>query len=96
MALTGRFEFRRSRTGKVVLQVEDDQVRSARLRPQKTAYQRRWRDAKVMDLATLELRALIDLGLCPSPLIPSTQLSAPSNQNDAVVSDIPANIPSRI
>ena len=58
MALTGRFEFRRSRTGKVVLQVEDDQVRSARLRPQKTAYRRRWRDAKVMDLATLELRAL--------------------------------------
>ena len=96
MALTGRFEFRRSRRGKVVLQVEDDQVKTSWLRGKKVAYRRRWRDAKVMDLATPELRALIDLGLFPSPLIPSTQLSAPSNQNDAVVSDIPANIPSGI
>ena len=61
MALTGRFEFRRSRKGKVVLQVEETEVRTAWFRPHKAAQRRRWRDAKVMDLAIPELRALIDL-----------------------------------
>jgi hypothetical protein len=82
MPLTGRFEFRRSRMGKVVLQVEDEEARGTWFRSQKAAHRRRWRDAKVMDLAAPELRPLIDLRRYPRPLIPSAQLSAPSNQSD--------------
>jgi hypothetical protein len=64
MALTGRFTFRRSLGGKIVLQVEEEVKAfwpSSRRRPLK----RRWRDANLMDLAAPELRALIDLRYKP-------------------------------
>ena len=53
MPLTGRFNFRRSLTGRVVLQVEEDKPlwwsRNGKTR-------RRFRDANVMDLANPGMR----------------------------------------
>ena len=62
MALTGRFTFRRSFWGRIVLQVEEEK-RSlwSRSKP----FKKRWRDANLMDLAAPELRALIDLRYKP-------------------------------
>jgi hypothetical protein len=58
VALTGRFNFRRTLSGRIVLQVEEDKPlwwsRKGKTR-------RRYRDATVMDLAKPEMRALIDL-----------------------------------
>jgi hypothetical protein len=59
MALTGRFNFRRSWFGKLVLEVEEE------LKPffasDKNPLKRRWRRGTLMDLAEPEMRALIDL-----------------------------------
>ena len=55
MAVNGRFNFRKTLRGKVVLQLEED-VKAAW--PRKRT-KRRWRDANFMDLARPELR-LID------------------------------------
>jgi hypothetical protein len=55
MALTGRFTFRRTWTGRIVLQVEEEVKGWAQAR------KRRWRDANMVDLAQPEMRALIDL-----------------------------------
>lgn len=60
MALTGRFTFRRSFGGKIVLQVEEE-VRTVWPWSKRTPLKKRWRDASLMDLAAPELRALIDL-----------------------------------
>jgi hypothetical protein len=60
MSLTGRFTFRRTFWGKIVLQVEDE-VRPIWRFWQQGARRRRWRDATVMDLAAVELRPLMDL-----------------------------------
>lgn len=62
MALTGRFTFRRSFWGRIVLQVEEEK-RSfwSRSKP----FKKSWRDANLMDLAAPELRALIDLRYKP-------------------------------
>lgn len=60
MPLTGRFGFRKSLLGKIVLQVEDEAPAawpfslSGRLH-------RRWRDARYMDLVRPEIRGLINL-----------------------------------
>ena len=60
MRLTGRFNFRRTWTGKLVLQVEEEV--KARWPASRTApVRRRWRNADVMDLTKHELRALVDL-----------------------------------
>ena len=60
MRLTGRFNFRRTFTGKLVLQLEEEV--KARWPAYRTApTRRRWRDANVMDLTKHELRALVDL-----------------------------------
>lgn len=65
MALTGRFNLRKTFTGRIVLQVEEEvqglwgrMTGSAKLH-------RRWRDANVLDLAAPELRALVDLRFRP-------------------------------
>lgn len=60
MALTGRFTFRRSIGGKIVLQVEEE-VRKPWPFSRRNPLKKRWRDANLMDLAAPELRALIDL-----------------------------------
>ena len=60
MALTGKFKFRETFWGKVVLQVEDE-VRPA----WPSNLGRRWRDATPMDLVTPELRSLLTLRFWP-------------------------------
>ncbi len=60
MSLTGRFTFRRTFWGKIVLQVEEE-VRPIWRFWHQGARRRRWRDAAVMDLAAVELRPLMDL-----------------------------------
>jgi len=63
VALTGRFNFRKTLTGKVVLQLEED-VKA--WWPSRKRTKRRWRDAAPMDLARPELRPLIDLRAKPN------------------------------
>jgi hypothetical protein len=64
MPLTGKFTFRRSLTGKIILQIEEE---VPRWRPfsRQPGTRKRWRDAKQLDLAAPELRALIDLRYKP-------------------------------
>jgi hypothetical protein len=59
MALTGRFNFRRSWFGKLMLEVEDEvkPVFWSEGKPLK----RHWRGATLIDLAQPEMRPLIDL-----------------------------------
>ena len=58
MALTGRFWFRKTWSGKLVLLVED---RRPRWFGPKGAFKLRWRDAKLLDLAEPPLRTLMTL-----------------------------------
>lgn len=58
MALTGRFWFRRTWTGKLVLLVEEERGRWFRRRRGHTL---RWRDARLLDLAETPLRTLMTL-----------------------------------
>jgi len=62
MGLTGKFQFRKSLWGKVVLQVEED-VKP--LWSNTGALKRRWRDATLMDLAAPQMRPLIDMRFRP-------------------------------
>jgi hypothetical protein len=64
MSLTGRFNFRKTLTGKIILQVEED-VKGFWRKAGKRVSRRRWRDARVMDLTAPEMRALIDLRQTP-------------------------------
>jgi hypothetical protein len=59
MPLTGRFDFRKTLSGKLVLILEEDVTALSLLRKGRT--RRRWRKATVMDLAATELRPLMDL-----------------------------------
>ncbi len=62
--LTGRFTFRRTFTGKIVLQVEEE-VRTSWPLSRKRPFRRRWRNATLMDLTATQLRPLMDLRLKP-------------------------------
>jgi hypothetical protein len=64
MGLTGRFDFRRKWTGKIVLRVEED-VRAFWSRSGEPKLKRRWRNATLMDLASPEMRPLMDLRMRP-------------------------------
>ena len=79
MPLTGRFNFRRTLTGRIVLQVEED-------KPlwwsSKRKTRRHYRDANVMDLANPEMRALIDLRNKPQYVPPLSR--APEQMADRV------------
>ena len=62
MALTGKFDFRKTVWGKIVLRVEEE------VKPfwsKAGARKRRWRNATLMDLAAPEMRTLIDLRFKP-------------------------------
>jgi hypothetical protein len=63
MALTGRFNFRRSWFGKLMLEVEEEvkPLFGGEGKPLK----RRWRRATLIDLAQPEMRPLIDLRFQP-------------------------------
>ncbi len=62
--LTGRFTFRRTFTGKIILQVEEE-VRTSWPMSRKRAFRHRWRNATLMDLAATELRPLMDMRMKP-------------------------------
>jgi hypothetical protein len=65
MALTGRFDFRKTLSGGLVLLLEEDVAMFfSRLRKRST--RRRWRRARVMDLAAIEMRQLMDLRVKPN------------------------------
>src|SRR4051795_4370832 len=64
MGLPGKFRFRKSLWGRIVLQVEEE-VRSFWFRSKPRALKRRWRDATLLDLAAPEMRPLIDMSLKP-------------------------------
>jgi hypothetical protein len=61
MALTGRFNLRKSFSGRIILQVEEEVKSPWGIFSRQTKYRKRWRDAKPMDLPATELRALMDL-----------------------------------
>ena len=63
MALTGRFNFRRSWFGKLVLEVEEEA--KPLFGSDKKPVKHRWRRATLLDLAQPEMRALIDLRFQP-------------------------------
>jgi hypothetical protein len=83
MSLTGRFNFRRTWTGKIVLQVEEE--RRAVLGK---GFRKRWRDAKVLDLAAPALRRLIDLRLRPQFAADAPAFAAPEPV-DALAQAVP-------
>jgi hypothetical protein len=58
MSLTGRFWFRKTWTGQLVLLVEEQKPRWLGRRG---TFKLRWRDAKLLDLAAAPLRPLMDL-----------------------------------
>ena len=62
MGLTGKFKFRKTLWGKIVLQIEDE-VKP--LWSKSGALKRRWRDATLMDLADPQMRTLIDMRFKP-------------------------------
>ncbi len=64
MALTGRFTFKRSLWGKIILQIEEE-VRNSWPASRRTPFKKRWRNATTMDLTAPELRALMDLRFKP-------------------------------
>ena len=78
MSLTGKFAFRRSLTGKMVLKVEEDVKRPWPLSRTGTS-RRRWRDATTMDLAETELRPLMDLRNRPQLVPQSAYVTALAN-----------------
>ncbi len=65
MALTGRFNLRKTFTGRIVLQVEEEVQGFWGRMTGTPKLRRRWRDASVLDLAAPELRALVDLRFRP-------------------------------
>ena len=59
MALTGRYDFKKTLTGKVVLQVEEE-VQSLWSWKGNRPLKKRWRNATLIDLTSTELRMLMD------------------------------------
>jgi hypothetical protein len=70
MSLTGKFAFRRTLTGKIVLKVEHE-VNAAWPFSRTGAPRKRWRDAKMVDLTEAEMRTLMDLRNRPQ-LVPQS------------------------
>jgi hypothetical protein len=60
MALTGRFDFRRTMTGHLQLWLEYESNAFWGFLTRKKTYCRRWRNANIMDLTAPELRHLLD------------------------------------
>src|SRR3712207_1431845 len=65
MALTGKFDLRKTFWGKIVLRVEEEEVKPFWSRSKPEALKRRWRDATLMDLADPQMRFLIDMRFKP-------------------------------
>ena len=87
--LTGRFKFRRTLFGRVLLQVEEERAPHWSLR-RNPAVRRRWRNARIMDLVNPELRGLVDLLNRPQPQAyrqpmdrPTTPITVPATASKA-------------
>jgi hypothetical protein len=81
--LTGRFTFRRTFTGKIVLQVEEE-VRTSWPLSRKRPFRRRWRNATLMDLTATQLRPLMDLRMKqPSHAVEVSPAPPASGSTDA-------------
>jgi hypothetical protein len=83
MPLTGRFDFRKTLSGKLVLTLEEDVTALSPLRKGRT--RRRWRKATVMDLAATELRPLMDLRSKPNFHVPLHSVAETSTFEQAAV-----------
>ena len=91
MALTGRFNLRKSFSGRIILQVEEEVESTWGLFSQKRKFRRRWRDAKSMDLPATELRSLMDLRNRPQFMqaFEPTQVARPSaHKTDPIQSTV--------
>jgi len=80
MALTGRFNLRKSFSGRIILQVEEEVESAWGLFSRQPKFRRRWRDAKPMDLPATELRSLMDLRNRPHSFLQAfepTQVARP-------------------
>src|SRR5215212_8939643 len=78
MALTGKFDFRRTWSGKLILYVEEEVKLLFRRK-----LKRRWRRAKLIDMAEPELRRLMDMRFQPRPTY-SSVTQRPAFTSDAV------------
>ena len=83
MPLTGRFDFRKTFSGKLVLILEEDVRALSPLR--KGSTRRRWRKATVMDLAATELRSMMDHRSKPNYHVPLRQVAETSAFKQAAV-----------
>jgi hypothetical protein len=61
MGLTGRFNLRKTFSGRIILQVEEEKKSFWSFLAKEPKLRRRWRDATMMDLAAVELRPLMDM-----------------------------------
>jgi hypothetical protein len=73
MALTGRFDFRRTMTGQLRLWLKYESNGFWDFLRRKKTYCRHWRKANIMDLAAPELRHLMDVRFTNSPEMPQRQ-----------------------
>jgi hypothetical protein len=91
MSLTGRFNFRKTLTGKIILQVEEDRKSMFRIFGKRQSH-RRWRDATTLDLAAPELRTLIDLRQKPH-FVPQTYVApqGPPTSSTTISNETPAS-----
>jgi hypothetical protein len=86
MGLTGKYRFRKTFWGKIVLQLEEE-VKPFWSRSKPGPLKPRWRDASLMDLAAPEMRPLIDMRFKPHLWARSSlgleAGSVPREQNEA-------------
>ena len=61
MGLTGRFNLRKTFSGRIILQVEEEKKSFWSFFAKGPKLRQRWRDATMMDLAAVELRPLMDM-----------------------------------
>ncbi len=81
MPLTGKFDLRRSFGGKIILRVEEERSSWSLFRSRQI--RRRWRDANHLDLASPELRTLLDLRSKPL-VLRTVYLSEPRAEHGAI------------
>ncbi|GJD96281.1 hypothetical protein [Methylobacterium iners] len=62
MELTGRFWFKRTFGGKLILLVEEKRPRRRLFSKAEPAFKLRWREARLLDFADPALSQLVDLG----------------------------------
>jgi hypothetical protein len=90
MALTGRFNLRKTFRGRIVLQVEEEVTGFWSRLTGKNKLHRRWRDANVLDLAAPELRSLVDLRFRPRYMPQAAEPAQDSPKASRQLEAIPA------